>query len=596
MKTTGIGFAFAFAISTCGAAYAVETFSLPTIIDRGGLVYCLAQNLGDQPVTVGATLIRSDGTTATSGHADVPAGGSVEIAVDDVHDFLAAYCVFDFDGDPATVRGYIHSRPEDGETQALMPSFEAPTAAAEAVVTYSPPLRSISDAFLGCIVQNLGDGPADVETALIDNDGSVISLSQDEIPPGAVRDVIATDADHLGAYCRFVFNGNAEQVRTFAALYFVESRPHLIFRARPAAAVDSVVKYTPPVSSPEGAATTCVVQNLDDNIISANVSLIDSDGTVLGSGFEFIQPGDVETVAGVTEATTNAICRIQFADESNLARGYISRFPSGMFANTDLLEEAAAPRGAALLDVITYSPPIRSTDSLFLCTLENLSEEDVEVLVEIADGTGAIIGMQDVVAEPGRGRTGIGTFQDLTAGVCRFTFDGSPDDIRGFVTLQDNPAGRTRLIFAAAPAGAPLPTSTPTMTMRPTFTHTHSPTATATSMNTATRTPTATPQPTSTPSPASTATDTSTPTQTPSLTHISTSTFTPEHTPTHTPPPCVGDCDGEGNVTVDEILRMVNIALGASIDDCRAGDANGDGDVTVDEILTAVTNALDGCP
>jgi len=59
---------------------------------------------------------------------------------------------------------------------------------------------------------------------------------------------------------------------------------------------------------------------------------------------------------------------------------------------------------------------------------------------------------------------------------------------------------------------------------------------------------------------------------------------------------CVGECNGNGQVTVDEILTMVNIALGnAQLSDCNAGDANGDGAITVDEILAAVNNALNGC-
>jgi len=59
---------------------------------------------------------------------------------------------------------------------------------------------------------------------------------------------------------------------------------------------------------------------------------------------------------------------------------------------------------------------------------------------------------------------------------------------------------------------------------------------------------------------------------------------------------CVGDCNGNGQVTVDEILTLVNIALGkAQLSDCGAGDANNDGQITVDEILTAVNNALNGC-
>ncbi len=61
-------------------------------------------------------------------------------------------------------------------------------------------------------------------------------------------------------------------------------------------------------------------------------------------------------------------------------------------------------------------------------------------------------------------------------------------------------------------------------------------------------------------------------------------------------PTCTGDCNGDGIVTVDEIITMVNIALGnAPITECEAGDANGDGQITVDEILTAVNAALNGC-
>jgi hypothetical protein len=46
-------------------------------------------------------------------------------------------------------------------------------------------------------------------------------------------------------------------------------------------------------------------------------------------------------------------------------------------------------------------------------------------------------------------------------------------------------------------------------------------------------------------------------------------------------------------VTVDEILTMVNIALGNTpVAACDAGDANQDDQITVDEILTAVNNAL----
>jgi hypothetical protein len=49
-------------------------------------------------------------------------------------------------------------------------------------------------------------------------------------------------------------------------------------------------------------------------------------------------------------------------------------------------------------------------------------------------------------------------------------------------------------------------------------------------------------------------------------------------------------------VTINELLTMVNIALGnASLSDCEPGDGNQDGAITINEILIAVNNALGGC-
>jgi hypothetical protein len=62
------------------------------------------------------------------------------------------------------------------------------------------------------------------------------------------------------------------------------------------------------------------------------------------------------------------------------------------------------------------------------------------------------------------------------------------------------------------------------------------------------------------------------------------------------PGSCTGDCNGDDQVTVDEIVTMVNIALGYTPrDHCSAGDRNGDGEITIDEIVVAVNEALNGC-
>ncbi len=59
---------------------------------------------------------------------------------------------------------------------------------------------------------------------------------------------------------------------------------------------------------------------------------------------------------------------------------------------------------------------------------------------------------------------------------------------------------------------------------------------------------------------------------------------------------CGGDCDGDGRVSVQELILGVNIALGsAALDACPVFDQNGDGRVGVGELIAAVGNALDGC-
>ena len=59
---------------------------------------------------------------------------------------------------------------------------------------------------------------------------------------------------------------------------------------------------------------------------------------------------------------------------------------------------------------------------------------------------------------------------------------------------------------------------------------------------------------------------------------------------------CTGDCDGDGQVAINEAVRGVNIALGnAPVADCAQFDANADGTVAVNELIAAVANVLDGC-
>jgi hypothetical protein len=83
-----------------------------------------------------------------------------------------------------------------------------------------------------------------------------------------------------------------------------------------------------------------------------------------------------------------------------------------------------------------------------------------------------------------------------------------------------------------------------------------------------------------------------------------TPTVTPSNTPstsataiaTETPALCVGDCDGNGTVTVSELVTAVNIALDQlALARCVACDQNGSGTISVEEIVVAVRHALAQC-
>jgi hypothetical protein len=131
--------------------------------------------------------------------------------------------------------------------------------------------------------------------------------------------------------------------------------------------------------------------------------------------------------------------------------------------------------------------------------------------------------------------------------------------------------------------------STPTATPKSTTTGTPPVTATPTDPRNETVSPTATPPPTSA------ATETRTPLQ--SQTVSRTATQTPSPTATLTPVPvCAGDCGGDREVTVDEIIALVNIVLGnAAPSACPHGIPPGR-DVDITLIIQSVGSALTTCP
>lgn len=123
------------------------------------------------------------------------------------------------------------------------------------------------------------------------------------------------------------------------------------------------------------------------------------------------------------------------------------------------------------------------------------------------------------------------------------------------------------------------PTQSPTATFTPTARPTDTTRPTSTPISTATAPATVVP-----PTTASTATDTATALSTP------TSAATPHVA-------CAGDCNGTGEVTINELLLGVNIALGSmSVAACPAFGKGGEVAVTVADLVRAVGAALNGCP
>src|SRR5579862_3113320 len=60
---------------------------------------------------------------------------------------------------------------------------------------------------------------------------------------------------------------------------------------------------------------------------------------------------------------------------------------------------------------------------------------------------------------------------------------------------------------------------------------------------------------------------------------------------------CVGDCNGDGQVAIAELIVGVRILLGqAALSECPSFDADMSGGVSIAELVQAVAAALEGCP
>ena len=198
-----------------------------------------------------------------------------------------------------------------------------------------------------------------------------------------------------------------------------------------------------------------------------------------------------------------------------------------------------------------------------------------------------------------------------------WTFEGTPVGPNVTATNTDM-SNNTSEFSAPLPLASPTPTPSstppPTVTRTPSRTPTASASATRTqtvtgtvpATATATRTSvpptaTATEAPTATVPADATATATEAPTatlpagSTATATEAATATLPVGATPTATVAACVGDCNGNGAVTIDELITGVGIALETQPLSACPAFQNAAGQVTIAQLIRGVGNALDGC-
>ena len=288
-------------------------------------------------------------------------------------------------------------------------------------------------------------------------------------------------------------------VRPFAAM--------LALALTAASAARGVESDSPPIRSSDGNLMNCVAQNLSASAVMVTAQMEDGLGNVVDSGTLSIPAGQALRVAGNNTAVFVGFCRFTFDGDPAAVRGSVSREDFGG-SDTRLLAPARAlPVGGPAVPTLLVTPPIRSSDGNNLgCVVQNLSSAPVQVISEINDGMGNIVDSQTLAIPAGQARQLAFTQSAVFGAYCTFQFQAPADQVRGFGTLQDKGGSDTRLLVEA------------TLTM-------------------------------STEAPATaTPTESGTPT-------------TPGPTATASAPLCCGDCNGDGVVGINELIKAVNNAL-----------------------------------
>lgn len=233
------------------SAHAVVTVSPPVRNDNGSNLGCVAQNLSGQPVEVESTLENGLNTVVDTQTQTIPAG-ETRLLARSTDAVFGAYCIFDFDANPTEVRGYIRLEDAGGSnTRLLYPARQLERGPGELQVDlYSPPVRNQDGSNLGCVAQNLNDGPVQVISELDNGLGTIVDEQTQTIPGGEVRLLARSTTQVFGAHCHFRFSGNPTQIRGVIRVEDAGgSNTRLLFPA------EQVIIPTPEPATPTSTAT-----------------------------------------------------------------------------------------------------------------------------------------------------------------------------------------------------------------------------------------------------------------------------------------------------------------------------------------------------
>ncbi len=591
-------------------AQATTTFSAPVRNSEGDSLACFVQNHGSFGVEVATVLRDESGAALDTFSFDVLPGRAFSLTNSSAP-VSGGYCEFEFDGDDAAVRGFIRLTDAAGSnTRLLYPAAEVRGAPRPDVVTYSPPVLSGPDDLVACVVQNLSDAPVQVTAQLRNSIDALVAETTLHVAAGQVTTLVSATDPAMSTYCKFTFDGNPVEVRGYVRISgAMGGNTRFLAPASESHEAATSPLYTPAVAT-TGGAVRCAAQNLGDATVLVDAELLDADGVLIDAAAAMLPPGNVEYVVNSTEESTAPVsCRFTFGVKQHRVQTFLV-FTEPAGGGTRLLQPATATGGPSGINATSFTAAVRNVEGSDLeCWALNLSAAPVAIAAALLDNTGSLMDSQQATIDAGHTRRLLTSTQSVLGAYCRFVFDGSPADVRGFLVLND---GTPRLLETASIAQMPIPllTATPTRTATPAWTATPTETETRTPSHTpsATGTPTAT----STPSAAPTATATRTVAGSPTATATSTltataaasgsptpttytaspsatastlpteastpQTATPSATPSQTPPPATA-----GTPTETAIVSPTGSpAPGAP------GDANCDGVVSAADVVAVI--------